>query len=351
MRIVCYYHNDPDGRLSGYLVRRYSENNLKCPFIGVALEYKDQVQIEDIIQPDDYVFIVDFTFKIPDLQRVLAITKNVVWIDHHRTSIGVYDQILEKPLAGVHDIRYAGCVLTYWYLFRADGTPMYRHEFAATPFSKLELPADFETKAKLDQGWIPDYVLLTGDYDAWRWEFREDTEPFYAGIQLYNTMADKNCIWEDLDKSWQNRRYEPTDSNMPKLSRVTDRIKVEGQMVLQYKRQFAKEYRETWGYWTQIGLHRAYACNLARPSSQFFTDMWEDIDVAIGFVWSGDRYQVSLYSENPNINVGEIAKQFGGGGHIGAAGFECKELPFKKTDEPDSRRAGRLSAEVANHYS
>jgi nanoRNase/pAp phosphatase (c-di-AMP/oligoRNAs hydrolase) len=37
---------------------------------------------------------------------------------------------------------------------------------------------------------------------------------------------------------------------------------------------------------------------------------------------------VSLYSTKPEIDCGEIARTFGGGGHKGAAGFQCTELPF-----------------------
>ena len=40
------------------------------------------------------------------------------------------------------------------------------------------------------------------------------------------------------------------------------------------------------------------------------------------------RWTVSLYNENGNFNVSEIARHMGGGGHAGAAGFVC--------DDPDA---------------
>jgi nanoRNase/pAp phosphatase (c-di-AMP/oligoRNAs hydrolase) len=47
------------------------------------------------------------------------------------------------------------------------------------------------------------------------------------------------------------------------------------------------------------------------------------------FSFDGDEWIISLYSRN--IDVSEIAKKYGGGGHKGAAGFHCKDLPFCKS--------------------
>jgi nanoRNase/pAp phosphatase (c-di-AMP/oligoRNAs hydrolase) len=37
---------------------------------------------------------------------------------------------------------------------------------------------------------------------------------------------------------------------------------------------------------------------------------------------------VSLYSEKVDVSI--IAKNHGGGGHAGAAGFICRDLPFER---------------------
>ena len=39
------------------------------------------------------------------------------------------------------------------------------------------------------------------------------------------------------------------------------------------------------------------------------------------------------YIPKKNIDCSEIAKKYGGGGHKQAAGFQCKELPFKRMDQ------------------
>ena len=51
------------------------------------------------------------------------------------------------------------------------------------------------------------------------------------------------------------------------------------------------------------------------------------------FAWEPkiNKWSVSLYSIDPNIDCGSIAKKHGGGGHPGAAGFQCDSLPFELT--------------------
>ena len=53
--------------------------------------------------------------------------------------------------------------------------------------------------------------------------------------------------------------------------------------------------------------------------------------VCIAYIHDGEKFTVSLYSESVDVSV--IAKAHGGGGHKGAAGFICAELPFTKGGE------------------
>ena len=51
------------------------------------------------------------------------------------------------------------------------------------------------------------------------------------------------------------------------------------------------------------------------------------------FGYRKGKWTVSMYAERDICNIrgfhlGEIAKEYGGGGHPGAAGFQCLELPF-----------------------
>ena len=53
-------------------------------------------------------------------------------------------------------------------------------------------------------------------------------------------------------------------------------------------------------------------------------------DLESKLVASWEPAWVSLYSTREDVDCGAIAKSLGGGGHKGAAGFICDELPWTK---------------------
>lgn len=82
-----------------------------------------------------------------------------------------------------------------------------------------------------------------------------------------------------------------------------------------------------------VTRYRALCCNTIVFSSQFFEGMFdpEKHDVMCAYAHMKDgRWKVGLYSTKPGIDCGAIAKSFGGGGHKGAAGFQCDKLPWEK---------------------
>ena len=44
------------------------------------------------------------------------------------------------------------------------------------------------------------------------------------------------------------------------------------------------------------------------------------------FSWRKGQWTVSMYSDKPDIDVSVIAKNNGGGGHKGAAGFQTDDI-------------------------
>ena len=68
------------------------------------------------IEKDERVFIVDFSIEPEDMRELLKITKNVVWIDHHKTTIEKY-QDFESCIPGIRMTGpgISGASLTCWY--------------------------------------------------------------------------------------------------------------------------------------------------------------------------------------------------------------------------------------------
>jgi nanoRNase/pAp phosphatase (c-di-AMP/oligoRNAs hydrolase) len=103
----------------------------------------------------------------------------------------------------------------------------------------------------------------------------------------------------------------------------------QGKVMTRYRDQWAKNYCQSKGFETDFEGVKCFAVNLGHCNSEYFKSLpTGKYDVLIPFVFDGNQYAVSLYSTT--IDVSEIAKKYGGGGHRGASGFQCKELPFKK---------------------
>ena len=113
-------------------------------------------------------------------------------------------------------------------------------------------------------------------------------------------------------------------------------------------------YRDQWrrpivnrGVLKHLEGYKAFALNLGLCNSEYFKSVDNGTyDLLIPFSFDGDEWIISLYSRN--IDVSEIAKKYGGGGHKGAAGFHCKELPFCKLQKILSRFERRKNNEYAN---
>lgn len=271
-----FYHNDMDGKCAGAIVYQYHKNNnekVEC----IPMDYTKEFPLDNI-NKNELIYIVDFSLqKEGDFKKLLEITSEVVWIDHHKTAIEKNKHLYY--LKGLRMDGTAGCQLT-WEYFYNDRT-------------------------------IPHVVKLLADYDVWTYKFGEETSRLQSGIQLYNTEPTSNN-WE----TWLKGSYFPSDE-----------LK-DGEVVLKYQEHLNKNIIERFMFTTTFEGYKAVCCNAGNFSSKLFDTVTEDYDIMIPFVFDGKQWTVSLYTKK-DIDVSEIAKKYGGGGHKKASGFVTKELLFK----------------------
>jgi oligoribonuclease NrnB/cAMP/cGMP phosphodiesterase (DHH superfamily) len=242
------------------------------------INYKDQFPFEKI-EKDETVVIVDFSLQGEgDFNKLLTITRDIIWIDHHKTAIEKHAD-LDTVLKGLRRDGVSGCELA-WEFF-------------------------FPTKT------MPRVVQLLGDYDIWAFKYGDDTNKLQAGIRLFNTYPDA-FEWD----AWLKPGYQPTEE-----------IK-SGEIALKYRDNYYSGLIKAWSFFTEFEGHKAIACNAGSVSSQMFDTVKEDYDIMMPFVFDGKRWTVSLYTKKKDIDVSELAKRYGGGGHRQAAGFQCDTLPF-----------------------
>ena len=270
-----YHHNDLDGRCAAAVVFSVADKTMKF----IELDYHNEVDI-DAIKKNEKIIIVDFSFKPEVMEKILEKTKDITWIDHHKTAD---EYVYSQPIEGLRiteNKKFAACELTWMYYYQ-------------------NFP-------------LPEAVKLIGDRDKWAWNYGEKTLLFNLGMEIYP--------------------QDPTDANWGKLLHndiaLIDEISNAGKTCVRYRDAVCLDYRNAYGFEALFEGRKCYAQGLYMFGSEAFGDKINTYPICISFEFTGDKWIVGLYSTT--IDVGEIAKKYGGGGHKGASGFVTQSLPFQK---------------------
>lgn len=284
---VCIYHNaDLDGKCSAAIVlRHFGENNVEL----VGMNYRDEFPWEKI-DGDTDVIMVDFSLQpFPRMLELEDRCANLVWIDHHKSAIDDYNGQSRRWETSLRTDQ-AACELVWDY---------------------------YCTKQPMPQA-----VYYIGRYDIWQWRDKPDILSFQYGLNSVENSP-SGAIWDSILAVG------------PEVTRVTDSLVHAGQHIVRYKtRQNAVYAQETAFPLTWKGL-RFIASNVQLSNSAVFDAVFdpEKHDAMLTFGYRKGGWSIGLYS-NPElcqergIHLGALAKEFGGGGHPGAAGFSCLSLPF-----------------------
>ena len=277
--MIILHHNDLDGRAAAAIVLmalRDRKDDHGYETTVIEMDYNREIPYPRI-HKDELVFAVDLALTPDQVNRIGKITNHFFWFDHHKTSLqNVYPNVFRGKL----DTEKCGCILV-WECFFRDKQP-------------------------------PRSLLLIDDYDRWVFNYGEETNHFRFGMETLDHSPEQE-IWLkllDIDEETQ----------------LIENIKERGKVAIAFRDNFTADYRRARGFTANFEGHLCYCLNLYNLSSQMFGDKINEFDICIGFVFDGLRYTVGLYSQK--LDVSEIAKKYGGGGHPGAAGFVCKQLPF-----------------------
>lgn len=279
----CFYHRDMDGIASAAIIKlEYPD----CEFFSI--DYGEQ--IPKYPTPKETVFVVDFSFP-PEEMFAMNRLFDLIWIDHHYTAIEKYEDYKEKnyekgQIKGLRTTTkgFAGCGLTWKYI-----------------------------KHNLN---FPYSVRLLNDYDIWN-HSDCNTLPFQYGIRSTPNHPDNN-----FSELWSILLSDNTTT-------LIDKIIKQGDSILNFIHEENCQILKTCIQEIEFEGYKCLVANTFRGSSKTFDSVWCDAyDVMIVFQWRKTSFKVSLYSSKDEVDVGKICQKYGGGGHLHAAGFECKKLPF-----------------------
>lgn len=291
MSIVYIIHHDADndGLASAYIAQQAIGSN--CVLIGYDYGKKlDQIKS---ITSGSRVFMLDISLPLWDM-LTLAQRVDLTWIDHHKRT---YEELF-APLHKICNIVYgekAACRLTWEY------------------FNPLETE--------------PLWVKYIGQYDVF--------EGF--GSIVWNTQI--------LPFEYACRGY---IHNVESVSLVEDynvNMMIDsGFIILGYLQQQVNKASENASLMMYEGI-KVLVSTIGGENGA----MWYNTDIVKNnqpdlicfpyYDFENDSWKVSLrqgVSEN-KVDCAKLAASFEfegkkGGGHFNAAGFRCKELPFKITE-------------------
>jgi len=276
--ILCLHHNDADGRASAAIVRRAFGRDT----ILHEMNYGDPIPWE-LISNADRVVMVDFSLSRPDMLQI-ARKKSFIWIDHHISAIKELSGVSED-WEGIRDARDAACVLTWRYFFP-------------------------------DQV-VPHPIVLIGDRDAWHWQEAE-TGAFDEGLYQQDTNPYNDDLWNPL-----------LDNDAQFIGQLVAR----GKVLREARLHNIQRQVDNYGYAVNFEGFRAMAINI-RGNGDIGSYI-QQLGYQLAYCYIDNCQNgnlmtfVGLYSSD--VDVSEIAKKFGGGGHRGASGFSfqrsCSPFP------------------------
>lgn len=282
----CFYHNpDFDGHCSGAIVKKKFD---ECEMIGI--NYGDEFPWGDI-EPNETVYMVDFALQPFDDMVKLNKVSDLKWIDHHSSAIEEYNKS-GIEIEGLRDINFAGCELTWKYLFNDK---------------------------------LPKVVSLLGRFDVWKHNESEDIVPFQYGMQQFeDTSPDNTKFWSQFLGQGFKDFIDQDDA-------VIKKIVEDGRLIWKYQDAKNTKMCDHQSFETILDGHKAIALNAGLVGSQLFDSIYDKSvhEIMMPFYRKQGYWNVSIYAPDNGIDCGKLAKKYGGGGHKGAAGFQCKKLPFK----------------------
>ena len=284
---VCFFHDDLDGRAAAAIVL-HANPNAKC----IAANYEKPLPVGEAT--GKIVFIVDFTPTSKDqFDAIVENAERVIWLDHHKTNIDKYPEYTDLAGKRVAN-KPSGAMLTWGYCHPAEPPP----------------PA----------------VQLVSDFDTWTFAYNISLS-FHDGMESLDCSPESD-VWNSLlvNPDWTNPMFAGRFEK--KAPWTVDDIVKRGQAIRDFLTIQSSENLARFGWTTTFEGREAVVCCTQDRGSMFF-DSVDGFDLMLSYCHNGEQFTVGVYSRNKDIHCGELAKKYGGGGHHSAAGFACKELPFK----------------------
>lgn len=281
--ILVIHHTDADGYCSAAIIKNSHKDVEFYPY-----NYEKDVDIDKLFKDKDLVYMVDCSFS-PDMFKEIkekSYDESLIWIDHHNSAIEDSKKYGYDDIDGIRDNEYSGCQLT-WKWFNPDE----------------------ENK----------FVEYIGLYDNWK---HEDNEEIIGLADIAQLENDINSSFWDILTIKDKEKFDNMFKSLVREGKIYHRYGKEKLMQTVEGNCFDMKYKD----------YDLCIVNCLRTSSLAFDRIDHDkYDIFVCYYFDGDKYNYSFYSSNrdEDLDVGILAKDFGGGGHKGASGFSSDKTPME----------------------
>lgn len=264
MKPLCIYHgNCADGFGAAWVFKRYADREFDF-HAGVYQNDPPDVTGRD-------VYLVDFSYKRPVVERMREQATRLVLIDHHKTAIDDLAPLIEaKQIESLVSLEHSGAMLA-WHWFNG-------HHY--------------------DE--MPRLLRHIEDRDLWR-------------FALHRTREIQACVFShpyDFDVWDELMQMDP------------QKLAEEGAAIERKHHKDIAELVKVCQRRIRIGGYDVWAASLPYTlTSDAGHLMAKGEPFAVCYWDTADGRVFSLRSQDDGLDVSEIAKQYGGGGHAHAAGF------------------------------
>lgn len=288
MKPLCIYHsNCADGFGAAWVVRKFFGGDGVDFHAGVYQKPPPDVTGRDVI-------LVDFSYKRPVLDQMVQTAKSILILDHHKSAA-------------------------------EDLAPLAIEECGGGRFIYADIDGIWRDFAELNRPAIVALFNMNKSGAGITWDF---FFPYHPRPALINHIEDRD-LW--LFKLEGTREIQANVFSWPYNFEVWDRLmaadtaslRAEGAAI---ERKHFKDIEELLRVTTRrmkIGGHIVPAANLPYTfSSDAAGKLAEGHPFAACYMDTPEGRVFSLRSRPEGLDVSEIAKQYGGGGHKNAAGFK-----------------------------
>jgi uncharacterized protein len=280
--LILYHTNCADGFCAAWVAHNY---------FGEDAEYKPVQYGEPAPDIDNReVFILDFSYKRPIMNAMVGKARTIVVCDHHKTAAAELSpeggEFYSTNSANINTItRNRGGVYCVFDMEKSGGRLTWDFFYPNQP-----------------RPWLVDY---TEDRDLWRWklDWSKEISAFIASYPHDFKLWDDWSLVGPGCGAWDMR----VDA---------------GSAILRYQSQLVDSLCAT-AREVDIDGHKVLACNTSCLFSEVAGKLAKNRPFgAAWFIRSDGKKQWSLRSREDGVDVSEVAKNHGGGGHRAAAGFE-----------------------------